>query len=66
MQELLKPKEGWEVKKLGDVGDIVRGASPRPIDDLKWFDNNSSIGWVTVISIQKKILTEKTGFRIRY
>lgn len=25
MQELLKPKEGWEVKKLGEVADISKG-----------------------------------------
>jgi type I restriction enzyme, S subunit len=25
MQELLKPKAGWEVKRLGDVAEIVRG-----------------------------------------
>lgn len=25
MQELLKPKEGWEVKKLGEVADILTG-----------------------------------------
>ena len=25
MQELLKPKEGWEVKKLGEIADILTG-----------------------------------------
>jgi type I restriction enzyme S subunit len=25
MQELLKPKEGWEVKKLGEIGDFKNG-----------------------------------------
>lgn len=70
MQKLLKPKEGdalslskgWEVKKLGDVATIVRGASPRPIEDPKWFDENSLIGWVRISDVTKsvKILTETT------
>ncbi len=62
MQELLQPKEGWEVKKLGEVSNIVRGASPRPIEDPKWFDENSSIGWVRISDVTKsvKVLTETT------
>jgi type I restriction enzyme S subunit len=28
MQELLKPKEGWVVKKLGDIAEITMGQSP--------------------------------------
>lgn len=62
MQKLLQPKEGWEVKKLGDVATIVRGASPRPIEDPKWFDENSTIGWVRISDVTKsvKILTETT------
>ncbi|KAF1691723.1 restriction endonuclease subunit S [Pseudoxanthomonas daejeonensis] len=27
---------------------IVRGASPRPIEDPKWFDNRSSVGWLRI------------------
>jgi type I restriction enzyme, S subunit len=38
----------WEVKRLGDVAKIQRGASPRPIDSPIWFDENSSIGWVRI------------------
>jgi type I restriction enzyme, S subunit len=62
MQTLLQPKEGWEVKRLGDVATIVRGASPRPIEDPKWFDENSSIGWVRISDVTKsiKILTATT------
>ena len=36
--------EDWEQRKLGDLAEIVRGASPRPISDPKWFDNDSSVG----------------------
>jgi type I restriction enzyme S subunit len=39
MQELLKPKEDWEVKKLGEVCEIIMGQSP-----LSEFYNNSGIG----------------------
>ena len=62
MQQLLQPKEGWEVKKLGEVATIVRGASPRPIEDTKWFDNQSPIGWVRISDVtkSKKVLTETT------
>jgi type I restriction enzyme S subunit len=60
MQQLLKPKKGWEVKKLGEVALIVRGASPRPIEDPKWFDKDSTIGWVRISDVTKsnKYLTE--------
>ena len=62
MQKLLQPKAGWVVKKLGEVATIVRGASPRPIEDPKWFDRNSLIGWVRISDVTKsvKVLTETT------
>ena len=62
MQELLKPKEGWVVKKLGDVADIYRGASPRPIDSPVWFEEKSKIGWVRISDVTKsnKFLEETT------
>jgi type I restriction enzyme S subunit len=55
-QELLTGKtrlpgftEDWEVKQLNHLcSDIKRGASPRPIANPKWFDNNSQIGWVRI------------------
>ncbi|WP_252251268.1 restriction endonuclease subunit S, partial [Escherichia coli] len=36
----------WEEKKLGELSQIVRGASPRPIKDPKWFNKESDIGWL--------------------
>lgn len=62
MQQLLQPKDGWEVKKLGEVATIVRGASPRPIEDTKWFDDQSPIGWVRISDVtkSKKVLLETT------
>ena len=50
MQELLKPKEGWEVKTLGKIADIRRGASPRPIKDPKWF-SDSGRGWIRISDV---------------
>ena len=55
MQELLKPKEEWEVKTLGDIASIQRGASPRPIDSPVWFDENSEIGWVRISDVSSSI-----------
>jgi type I restriction enzyme S subunit len=41
----------WEVKRLGDVAHIQRGASPRPIDSPLWFDDNSRVGWVRISDV---------------
>ncbi|RIY38576.1 restriction endonuclease subunit S [Psittacicella gerlachiana] len=52
--------EPYEVYKLGELANIVRGASPRPINDSKWFDDNSEIGWLRISDV-----TEQNG-RIHY
>ena len=41
----------WEQRKLGDLSEIVRGASPRPIQDPKWFDESSDIGWLRISDV---------------
>lgn len=41
----------WEQRKLGDLANILRGASPRPIKDKKWFDPNSKIGWIRISDV---------------
>ena len=46
----------WEQRKLGELADIRRGASPRPIQDEKWFDKNSKIGWLRISDV-----TEQNG-----
>lgn len=46
----------WKQRKLGELADIVRGASPRPIQDPKWFDQNSDIGWLRIADV-----TEQNG-----
>jgi type I restriction enzyme S subunit len=50
----------WAENKLGGRAEIVRGASPRPIEDPKWFDKNSNVGWLRIRDV-----TEQDG-RIHY
>lgn len=50
----------WKEKELGELAEIVRGASPRPIEDPKWFDNQSNVGWLRIRDV-----TEQDG-RIHY
>lgn len=40
-------KEGWEYKKLGEVCDIERGGSPRPISDYIT-DAENGINWIKI------------------
>lgn len=42
--------EEWEVKRLGDLGNVVRGGSPRPAGDPRYFDGNF-IPWLTVAAL---------------
>lgn len=45
---------------MGEIAEIVRGASPRPIQDPKWFDDKSDIGWLRISDV-----TEQNG-RIQF
>lgn len=40
----------WAVKRLGDLGSVVRGSSPRPAGDPRFFGGNF-IPWLTVGSL---------------
>jgi len=44
----------WEEKALGELSDIVRGASPRPIEDPKWFDTKSNVGWLRIRDVSEQ------------
>ncbi|SFE03807.1 type I restriction enzyme, S subunit [Enterococcus casseliflavus] len=46
--------EPWEQRKLGELATIVRGASPRPIQDPKWFDTESDIGWLRIADVTEQ------------
>ncbi|MGN8514099.1 restriction endonuclease subunit S, partial [Helicobacter pylori] len=45
--------QAWQKVRLGDIAEIKRGASPRPIENLKWFCANSNVGWVRISDISK-------------
>ncbi len=45
------PKE-WEVRSLGTMARIRRGASPRPIDSPVWFSDNGP-GWVRIADVTR-------------
>jgi type I restriction enzyme S subunit len=40
----------WEVKQLGELGTVVRGGSPRPAGDPRFFNGNF-VPWLTVGSL---------------
>ena len=48
LQQLLKPKENWEVKKLGLVGEIITGGTPSTNIQKYW---NGNIPWITPTDI---------------
>ncbi|WP_120942366.1 restriction endonuclease subunit S [Helicobacter pylori] len=52
MDALMLPLN-WQKVRLGDIAEIKRGASPRPIENPKWFCANSSVGWVRISDISK-------------
>jgi type I restriction enzyme, S subunit len=42
----------WNVKKIGHISTVVRGASPRPAGDSRYFDGDF-IPWITVGELTK-------------
>lgn len=44
----------WKLLMLGELASIVRGASPRPIQDPKWFDDKSDIGWLRIADVTEQ------------
>lgn len=45
--------EYWNVTKIKRISQIKRGASPRPIDDPKYFDENGDYAWVRIADVSK-------------
>ncbi|PUD35680.1 restriction endonuclease subunit S, partial [Helicobacter pylori] len=39
--DALATPSNWQKVRLGDIAEIKRGASPRPIENPKWFCTNS-------------------------
>lgn len=44
----------WKNRKLRELADIVHGASPRPIQNPKWFDKNSDVGWLRISDVTEQ------------
>jgi len=53
MQELLKPKDGWEIKKLGNKAEILRGGSPRPIESYLT-TSSDGVNWIKIGDVKIK------------
>ncbi|WQW08426.1 restriction endonuclease subunit S [Helicobacter pylori] len=51
--DALTTPSNWQKVRLGDITEIKRGASPRPIENPKWFCTNSNVGWVRISDISK-------------
>jgi type I restriction enzyme, S subunit len=43
--------EHWNVISIKWLSPVLRGASPRPIDDPKYFDDNGEYGWVRIADV---------------
>jgi type I restriction enzyme S subunit len=56
------PKD-WEVIKIGDFSNVQRGASPRPIKDVRYFSDKGR-GWIRISDVSKsyKYLTKTTQY----
>ena len=53
--------KGWEVKKLGEVGQIVTGTTPSTNEESNW---NGNINWVTPAELGTQLYYGKTIRRI--
>jgi type I restriction enzyme S subunit len=58
MQELLKPKEGWVTKKLGDVCVVIGGSTPSTTNPIFW---DGDINWFTPteVGLEKYLFSSK-------
>lgn len=52
----------WTIKSIKWLSPVLRGASPRPIDDPKYFDDTGEYAWVRIAdsSASPGVLTETT------
>lgn len=45
--------EHWDLIKIKHLTQVKRGASPRPIDDPKYFDDDGEFAWVRIADVSK-------------
>ena len=43
--------DGWEVRRIKTLTRVKRGASPRPIDDPRYFNDNGEFAWVRIADV---------------
>lgn len=43
----------WDVKAVKRLSPVLRGASPRPIDDPKYFDDEGEYAWTRIADVSK-------------
>jgi type I restriction enzyme S subunit len=53
---------GWDRRQIGQCASVKRGASPRPIEDPKWW--GGEIGWVRIsdVTSSRKYLTKTRDY----
>ena len=44
----------WKLTTIGRIAEVVRGSSPRPIQDPIWFDENSDVGWLRISDVTEQ------------
>jgi type I restriction enzyme S subunit len=54
--------EDWEVKKLGNLGRVIRGASPRPQGDRRYYGGNIPRLMVEDVTRDGKYVTPRVDF----
>ena len=54
--------EHWEVRRIKSLSAVKRGASPRPIDDPRYFDDDGEYAWVRIsdVTASKRYLKRTT------
>ncbi|MCT4778858.1 MULTISPECIES: restriction endonuclease subunit S [Exiguobacterium] len=45
--------EHWKIKKIKHITQVKRGASPRPIDNPMYFDDDGEFAWVRIADVSK-------------
>lgn len=62
MTELGEIPVDWGIGKLGDLSEIVRGASPRPKGDPKYYGGSVPRLMISDVTRDGKYVTPKTDF----
>lgn len=57
----IENEKDWEVKKLGEVGEIVTGSTPSTTDNTNW---NGKINWVTPAELSNQLFYGATQRRL--